>query len=301
MAGFRAVVGAAPALFGATTVMELEPGFAGAGDASARGGETVPAGFPAAGGAGLAASFRTPSLGLAASAGGLSGTDGSRCARISAARTVPVWSWVGSCSTSLVTTSTSSSLLRFAAGFTRIVRNKSGPFPTLVTVPTGSPLGKIRSPPLVQHFFSGLHRFVGHDVFQHDFAGGSSAHDTLQAGFFQNAPTPLIWSSISRTCAVDPNTCRTFPTMPSAVMTAMSGLMPSCSPLSMYTDAGLLAAARSDDLRGQRLRDELFLESQQRLQPPRLCGIFTQPNLLQPQAARFPLSVRDFPARTPRR
>ena len=93
-------------------------------------------------------------------AAGLSGTEGRRCARISAARTGPSARRVVLL-VQLLTTSTSSSLLRLAAGLILMLRNKSLPSDALVTVPTGRPLGKIWSPPLVSNVFSGLHLLVG--------------------------------------------------------------------------------------------------------------------------------------------
>jgi hypothetical protein len=48
-------------------------------------------------------------------------------------------------------------------------------------------------------------------------------------------PAPEVWSLISSTCAVVGKTSRSLPTMPSWVMTAMSGLSPSREPLSMVS------------------------------------------------------------------
>jgi hypothetical protein len=82
--------------------------------------------------------------GLLGSSGGLSGTEGRRCARMSAARIGAAPSAKEGCfSSSCVITSTSSRRLKSAAGFTRILRKSSGPGETFVTVPTGKPLGKI--------------------------------------------------------------------------------------------------------------------------------------------------------------
>src|SRR5208283_5445580 len=81
---------------------------------------------------------------------GLEGTPGRRSARISTARAAPVWSGSACLSSIFVTTSTSSSLLRLAAGRTRMLRKRSLPGVTLVTRPTSRPLGKMPSPPLVR-------------------------------------------------------------------------------------------------------------------------------------------------------
>lgn len=80
-------------------------------------------------------------------AGGLSGTDGSLRVKTSTARTGPATSLgEGDLSSTLVTTRISSSLLRFAAGRSRISRKASLPGATFETAPTSSPLGKIWSP-----------------------------------------------------------------------------------------------------------------------------------------------------------
>src|SRR5919197_303057 len=78
------------------------------------------------------------------------GTLGKRSARTSAARIGLEGSapW-GELSISRVTTSTSSSRLRLAPGLTRTFRKRSFPGSACCTVPIGSPLGKMRSPPLV--------------------------------------------------------------------------------------------------------------------------------------------------------
>src|SRR5580692_3936211 len=82
--------------------------------------------------------------GLFGSSGGRSGTEGNRCARMSAARIgEPPSATDGSFSSCCVITSTSSRRLKSTAGLTRILRKSSGPGETLVTVPTGKPLGKI--------------------------------------------------------------------------------------------------------------------------------------------------------------
>ncbi len=158
---------------------------------------------------------------------------GRRSARISTARAAPAWMGWACLSSIFVTTSTSSSLLRSAAGRTRMLRKSSLPGATFVTLPTSRPLGKIPSPPLVRTISP---------------AGTASSlitfsRTTSPAGVPRSmpcsrvlsriAPTPLVWSSIKSTCEVERYTRSTLPTMPSAVMTAMSGLMPSLSPLSM--------------------------------------------------------------------
>src|ERR1051326_4614795 len=74
---------------------------------------------------------------------GLSGPAGRRWARISAARTRPFSSAIACLSCSSTKTKTSSNLLRLAAGLMVMFKNRSLPFDTLVTVPTGKPLGKI--------------------------------------------------------------------------------------------------------------------------------------------------------------
>ena len=48
-------------------------------------------------------------------------------------------------------------------------------------------------------------------------------------------PAPEVWSLISSTWEVLGKTSRSLPTMPSWVMTAMSGLRPSREPLSMVS------------------------------------------------------------------
>src|SRR5260370_117885 len=73
---------------------------------------------------------------------GFGGTVGKRSASTSAARAGPACSGVICRSSALVTTSTSSSLLRLAAGFTRTLRKRSLPVETFVTFPIGRPLGK---------------------------------------------------------------------------------------------------------------------------------------------------------------
>jgi hypothetical protein len=102
-----------------------------------------------------AAGLTDPSIASAAdfvSLAGLSGTEGSRCARMSAART-RMLSYAVACRSCFSTsTITSSSLLRLAAGLILMFKNNSLPFPTFMTVPTGRPLGKIWSPPLVSTF-----------------------------------------------------------------------------------------------------------------------------------------------------
>ena len=90
-------------------------------------------------------------------AGGLTGTEGSRCARMSAALILlPVSAMSGALSCFSVTTRTSSTRLRSAAGLTWMFRNMSWPVLTLLTVPTGSPLGKIWSPPLLNMVSPGV-------------------------------------------------------------------------------------------------------------------------------------------------
>ena len=94
---------------------------------------------------------------LFGSSAGFSGTDGKRSARISDARIVALMSFAsGAFSTIFVITRTSSSRLRSAAGFTRMLRNRSLPGETSRTVPMGRPLGKMRSPPLVMIRSPGL-------------------------------------------------------------------------------------------------------------------------------------------------
>src|SRR5712692_1010833 len=91
-----------------------------------------------------------PVVGLVGSlATGFSGTDGSREASTSTAREGAVSLSDGVRSSFCVITRTSSNFPRLAAGFTRISRKVSLPWDALLTVPTGNPLGKIRSPPLV--------------------------------------------------------------------------------------------------------------------------------------------------------
>src|SRR5579864_41010 len=103
-------------------------------------------GLPAGLVPGAAGVLAVPAGGTAASFGstaGLSGTEGRRWARISAARARTVTSVAAGRSCFSSTTRTSSNLLRLAVGFTLILRNKSFPLPTFATVPTGNPLGKI--------------------------------------------------------------------------------------------------------------------------------------------------------------
>src|SRR4051812_876386 len=92
----------------------------------------------------------TGSLSLAES---FFGTEGRRAASISAARmgTLLESAGAGSRSASWVTTRTSSSLARFTAGFTLMAMNGSLSWSgaTLSPVPTGSPLEKTWSPPVV--------------------------------------------------------------------------------------------------------------------------------------------------------
>ena len=75
------------------------------------------------------------------STAGLSGTEGSLCARISAARTLGSGVVESRCSF-FVITRTSSRWFKAAAGWMEICRN-SDPFETLATVPITKPLGKI--------------------------------------------------------------------------------------------------------------------------------------------------------------
>jgi hypothetical protein len=113
-----------------------------------------PAPVAASPGASLAA---VPAGFVPATSGSLSGTEGSRWARISAARTLPPLSAAtGARSCFSVTTSTSSSRLKSAVGFTLMLRNISLPGPTWLTVPTGSPFGKIWSPQLLSTFSPGM-------------------------------------------------------------------------------------------------------------------------------------------------
>src|SRR5204863_3638721 len=81
-------------------------------------------------------------VGMTGVSTGLSGTDGSRWARMSAARADVAFATGASCSSRLVITSTSSKWLKTAAGFIVTWRN-SLPFEVFETVPSGSPLGKI--------------------------------------------------------------------------------------------------------------------------------------------------------------
>ncbi len=116
--------------------------------------EFVPVGFIAgeleatpfdAGGPGATA----PGAGLPEVASGFGGTVGKRSARMSTARIGDVSSGSACFSSTLVTTRTSSRRPRSAAGRTRILRKRSLPGETPVTVPTGKPFGKMPSPPLV--------------------------------------------------------------------------------------------------------------------------------------------------------
>ena len=85
-----------------------------------------------------------------------------------------------------------------------------------------------------------------------------------------------------------------MPTTPSLEITAMSRLIPWFEPLSMINDARLFAATGADHLRGRRLRDELFFESEQGLQAVRLLSILTQPDLLQLQFLNLLLQIAVF-------
>ena len=85
----------------------------------------------------------------AGSTTGLSGTDGKRWVRISTALTLPASATDGARSSFFVITRTSSNRFMLAAGLSRILRKRSAPGDTFITVPTVRPLGNIWSPPLV--------------------------------------------------------------------------------------------------------------------------------------------------------
>src|SRR5512146_2011815 len=98
----------------------------------------------------LGAAVDEDPAGLFGSSAGFSGTEGNRSARISDARIVAPTSFASvAFSTIFVITRTSSRRLKSAAGFTRMLRNRSLPGETSRTEPIGRPLGKMRSPPLV--------------------------------------------------------------------------------------------------------------------------------------------------------
>src|SRR5581483_5258007 len=61
-------------------------------------------------------------------------------------------------------------------------------------------------------------------------------------------------------------------------------------------DPRLVAAARSNDLRRQRLRNELFFEIEDRLQPPCLKRILLQPHIMQPHLLDLLAQLSVFPA-----
>ena len=97
-----------------------------------------------------------------------------------------------------VTTSTSSSLLRSAAGRTRILRKSSLPGVTFVTLPTSRPLGKIPSPPLVRTIspagtVSSLITFSSTTS-----PAGVPRSMPCSRVLSRIAPTPLVWSSIKQ-------------------------------------------------------------------------------------------------------
>src|SRR5208282_5837700 len=165
---------------------------------------------------------------------GLSGTEGRRCARMSAARTRGVVaSATACCSCFPVTTRTSSRRLRSAAGLIWIFRNISRPGLTLLTVPTGSPLGKIWSPPLLITLSPGVicSSLITRSRITSPF--GVPRSTPCKRDFSSIAPTPLVWSLIINTREVEAYTRSTLPTMPFAVITAMSGATPSFDPLSI--------------------------------------------------------------------
>ena len=94
-------------------------------------------------------------------------------------------------------------------------------------------------------------------------------------------PAPLVWSLMASTWAVWGKTSRTLPTMPSAVMTALSRCSPSADALVDVEDAGLVAAAGTDGLCGNRLVDVFLLEAVERLETLALVGVFKQCRLLE--------------------
>ena len=144
---------------------------------------------------------RDPATG---SAGGLSGTEGNRCARISAARTRHRFRPTACRSCFSVTTSTSSSRLRSAAGCTLMFRNISLPGPTLLTVPTGKPFGKDLVATAAQHVFSRIDLLVAHHPFQNQLRHSPfPAARPAAATSPSIAPTPLLWSLIINTREVD--------------------------------------------------------------------------------------------------
>ncbi len=96
--------------------------------------------------------------------GALSGTVGSRCARISEARIGPRSCTSGGFSVTLVTTSTSSTRSRRAEGRTRIFRKRSLPGETSTTLPTGRPFGEDAITTAGDELFAGHDALVGHDV-----------------------------------------------------------------------------------------------------------------------------------------
>ncbi len=129
---------------------------------------------------------------LFGSGAGLSGTEGSRCARMSAARTLTLSATAGSRSSCWVTTSTSSSRLRLATGLTRMLRKRSAPGETFVTVPTGRPLGKIRSPPLVSTFSRAGPAHRDMTFSSTTSPAGVPRNTPCNRDFSRIAPTPLV-------------------------------------------------------------------------------------------------------------
>ena len=57
---------------------------------------------------------------------------------------------------------------------------------TFITVPTGRPLGKIWSPPLVSNVFARRNLLVSHDSLENDFAVRRSSQNALQTSLFED-------------------------------------------------------------------------------------------------------------------
>ena len=79
--------------------------------------------------------------------------------------------------------------------------------------------------------------------------------------------------------------------MPSGVMTAWSGLRPSFAALVDVEDAGEVAAAGADDLRGDGGGDVVLLEVEQGLKAMALDGVFSEGGLFEAHAGDLLLEV----------
>src|SRR5271166_703824 len=147
-----------------------------------------------------------------------------------------------------------------------------------------------------QHGFAHGNLLIAHDALQHDFACCSPAQDALQPRLFQqcaHAAALIADQQHLRNRCVGHEYLAHNPVGSHDSHVAFDAVILA---LVDVDRAGKVAAAGTDDLCGHGAGDELFLESDQGLQPPGLGSVFAEPHLFEPHLLNLVFQLAVFGA-----